>query len=87
MFNGTSQTSHTACEGSSQTKFEGSPRQKELQGNKMYTPDEIEQKQLKIDYLYYLEKQIVPALDDLLEILGPESYLKRFHKLLVQNPH
>jgi DNA polymerase elongation subunit (family B) len=68
-------------------KVEGSPRQKELQGNKMYTPDEIEQKQLKIDYLYYLEKQIVPALDDLLEILGPESYLKRFHKLLVQNPH
>ncbi|OZJ01442.1 hypothetical protein BZG36_05712, partial [Bifiguratus adelaidae] len=60
-------------------------RVKVLQGNKMYTPDEIEEKQLKIDYLYYLEKQIVPALDDLLEILGPENYLKRFHKLLARN--
>jgi DNA polymerase elongation subunit (family B) len=52
-----------------------------LQGEKMYTPKEVDVYNLSIDYLYYLEKQVVSPLDEVLAMLGHVDYLKNFCKM------
>lgn len=40
------------------------------QGLKMYRPEEVDRKHLRIDYRYYIEKQIAPTIDQLLSMIG-----------------
>jgi DNA polymerase delta subunit 1 len=47
-----------------------------LQGQKMFTPQEVASKSLTVDYLYYVEKQLIVAMDELLSLLGREKYIK-----------
>lgn len=46
-----------------------------LQGQKMFTPQEVKSRSLEIDYLYYIEKQLIVAMDDLLSLLGRGKYI------------
>lgn len=46
-----------------------------LQGEKMYTPQEVASKSLQVDYLYYIEKQLVTVMDELLSLLGRDKYI------------
>jgi DNA polymerase delta subunit 1 len=50
-----------------------------LQGYKMYTPEEVLEKSMQIDYSYYIQKQIVPIMKD---IFGEDNYAKKFSKLV-----
>lgn len=50
-----------------------------LQGDKMFTPQEVINKRLTIDYLYYIEKQIIVVMDELLSLLGKEDYIKNIY--------
>ncbi|KAJ3224078.1 DNA-directed DNA polymerase delta [Clydaea vesicula] len=43
---------------------------KEIQGNKMFTPEEVIEYNLKIDYDYYISKQISNAVDQIFEVFG-----------------
>jgi len=43
---------------------------KRLQGDKMFTPDEVKRKDMPIDYDYYLKVQLLPSLKDLFSVLG-----------------
>jgi DNA polymerase elongation subunit (family B) len=56
-----------------------------LQGNKMYTLDEVEKNDLPVDYKYYSEKQLIPAIKDLLIVTGLEDFCKEVSKVLI--PH
>jgi DNA polymerase elongation subunit (family B) len=46
-----------------------------LQGQKMFTPQEVVSKSLTVDYLYYVEKQLIIAMDELLSLLKREKYI------------
>jgi len=46
-----------------------------LQGEKMFTPQEVVNKSLQIDYLYYIEKQLIIAMDELLSLLGRKKFI------------
>jgi DNA polymerase elongation subunit (family B) len=46
-----------------------------LQGQKMFTPQEVVNKSMKVDYLYYIEKQLIIAMDELLSLLGEENFI------------
>jgi DNA polymerase elongation subunit (family B) len=46
-----------------------------LQGQKMFTPQEVISKSLTVDYLYYIEKQLIVAMDELLSLLGEDCYI------------
>lgn len=47
-----------------------------LQGERMFTPEEVRKWSLEIDYAYYIEKQLVTTIDELLELVGHRNYLK-----------
>lgn len=47
-----------------------------LQGDKMYTPYEVERNGMEIDYTYYLDRQLIPALKDLLLVTNLDEYVK-----------
>jgi DNA polymerase elongation subunit (family B) len=44
----------------------------------MYTPEEVSGKNMKVDYSYYIQKQIVPIMED---IFGEDNHAKRFSRL------
>ena len=44
-----------------------------LQGHKMYTPYEVERNNMDVDYKYYLDKQLMPALKELIGVVGLED--------------
>ena len=46
-----------------------------LQGQKMFTPQEVVAKSMQVDYLYYIEKQLIVAMDELLSLLGEENFI------------
>jgi DNA polymerase elongation subunit (family B) len=48
------------------------------QGAKMYTPEEVVTNDLKVDYKYYIEKQIVSQVDELLDLVGLTDYVKNW---------
>lgn len=50
-----------------------------LQGQKMFTPQEVLSRSLEIDYLYYIEKQLITAMDDLLSLLGRGKYISNLY--------
>ena len=50
-----------------------------LQGQKMFTPQEVGSKSLTVDYLYYVEKQLIIAMDELLSLLGREKYISNLY--------
>jgi DNA polymerase elongation subunit (family B) len=54
-----------------------------LQGNKMYTLDEVEKNDLPVDYRYYSEKQLIPAIKDLLIVVGLEDFCVQISKVLI----
>jgi len=56
-----------------------------LQGNKMYTPKEVENESLTIDYLYYVEKQLLIAMDELLSLLKRENYIGDLYNMYKMN--
>lgn len=56
-----------------------------LQGEKMFTPREIVDKSLTIDYLYYVDKQLVVALDELLSLLDKENYIGNLYEKFKRN--
>lgn len=56
-----------------------------LQGDKMFTPREVIDDSLTIDYLYYVDKQLITALDELLSLLGEEHYIGDLYKKFKQN--
>jgi DNA polymerase elongation subunit (family B) len=47
-----------------------------LQGERMFTPDEVQSLGLEIDYKYYIEKQMAIALDEILGLIGFEGIVK-----------
>lgn len=49
------------------------------QGDKMYTIEEVKQYGLMIDYRYYIEKQVVNPVDELLNLIGLENYIKNWY--------
>ncbi|KAF8574772.1 DNA/RNA polymerase, partial [Ramaria rubella] len=53
-----------------------------LQGEKMYTPYEVERNNMKIDYLYYLDRQLIPALKDLLMVTKLDTFSSEIRKQL-----
>jgi DNA polymerase delta subunit 1 len=53
-----------------------------LQGHKMYTPYEVERNDMPIDYKYYLDKQLVPALKDLISVVGLGGYVSAIRSFL-----
>jgi DNA polymerase elongation subunit (family B) len=60
-------------------------RKAKLQGERLYTPEEVTKLDLPIDYLYYLEKQVVTVMDELLDIVGYGTYVANFLKKFRQN--
>jgi DNA polymerase elongation subunit (family B) len=49
---------------------------KKLQGEKMYTPDEVEKNRMSVDYKYYLKRQLIPSIKDLLSVVGLEDFCR-----------
>lgn len=49
---------------------------KRLQGEKMYTPDEVRDNDMEIDYLYYMQKQLLPVLGEVADLLGLGTSMK-----------
>lgn len=49
---------------------------KKLQGEKMYTPDEVRDNDMEIDYLYYMQKQLLPVLGEVADLLGLGTSMK-----------
>lgn len=47
-----------------------------LQGERMFTPDEVREMDLDVDYLYYIKKQIMVALDEILGLIGHPNLIK-----------
>ena len=56
-----------------------------LQGEKMFTPHEVDEKLLTIDYLYYVEKQLVVVMDELLSLMGKDKYVSNLYASYKQN--
>lgn len=52
------------------------PPECKLQGEKMYTPDEVTKMDLEVDYLYYIKKQLQTPLDELLGLVGFEGIIQ-----------
>ena len=52
--------------------------QEDRQGDKMYTIQEVIQGNLPIDYKYYIEKQVINPVDELLELIGLQDYIKNW---------
>jgi DNA polymerase elongation subunit (family B) len=48
----------------------------------MYTPYEVERNGMPVDYKYYLDKQLIPALKDLISVTGIKDYVSMVRKLL-----
>ena len=46
------------------------------QGDKMMTPDEVRDNGLQIDPFFYIEKQLITQIDDVLEVIGINGYIK-----------
>ena len=46
------------------------------QADKMRTPDELETERLSIDGAFYVKKQLVTQIDDVLSVVGLENYIK-----------
>jgi len=44
-----------------------------LQGERMYTPEEVLEDGLDVDYIFYIRKQLATPLDELLELVGFEG--------------
>jgi DNA polymerase elongation subunit (family B) len=42
----------------------------------MYTPQEVVENNLSIDYKYYIDVQIKNIIDELLELVGIHDYIK-----------
>ncbi len=59
-------------------KLEGDSRT-DRQGDKMYTIEEIKRYGLTIDYKYYIEKQVVNPVDELLNLVGLQDYIKNWY--------
>jgi DNA polymerase elongation subunit (family B) len=56
-----------------------------LQGQKMFTPQEVVAKSLQVDYLYYIEKQLIVAMDELLSLLGEENFIGNLYNKYKRN--
>ncbi|KAG0201748.1 hypothetical protein BGX28_005523 [Mortierella sp. GBA30] len=56
-----------------------------LQGEKMFTPQEVTAKSLEVDSLYYIEKQLIVAMDELLSLLGREKYIGNLYNKYKHN--
>jgi DNA polymerase elongation subunit (family B) len=56
-----------------------------LQGQKMFTPQEVVAKSLQVDYLYYIEKQLIVAMDELLSLLEEEKYIGNLYAMYKHN--
>ena len=56
-----------------------------LQGQKMFTPQEVAIKSLEVDYLYYIEKQLIVVMDELLSLLGRKSYINSLYAMYKHN--
>jgi DNA polymerase delta subunit 1 len=48
------------------------------QGERMYTPEEYVEGDMVIDYEYYTKKQISSQVDELLQLVGLENYVKKW---------
>lgn len=56
-----------------------------LQGERMFTPREVIDKSLTVDYLYYVDKQLIVAIDELLSLLGKENYIGKLYAKYKRN--
>jgi DNA polymerase elongation subunit (family B) len=56
-----------------------------LQGQKMFTPKEVVDKSLQVDYLYYIEKQLIVAMDELLSLLDRDNYIRDLYTMYKNN--
>jgi DNA polymerase elongation subunit (family B) len=56
-----------------------------LQGQKMFTPQEVATKSLQVDYLYYIEKQLIVVMDELLSLLGRKKYINDIYAMHKRN--
>lgn len=56
-----------------------------LQGEKMFTPQEVISKHLTVDYLYYIEKQLVVAMDELLSLMHREEFIRNLYRQFKSN--
>ncbi|KAG0067763.1 hypothetical protein BGZ89_005716 [Linnemannia elongata] len=50
-----------------------------LQGERMYTPEEVVQSGLVVDYGFYIQKQLATPLDELLELMGYDKYVHEIY--------
>jgi DNA polymerase elongation subunit (family B) len=46
------------------------------QGEKMRTLDEVERDCLEIDGMFYVKKQLITQVDDILSVIGLDNYIK-----------
>jgi DNA polymerase elongation subunit (family B) len=58
------------CEGTRMEYLFVSVPKPKLQGERMFTPEEVRELDLPVDYPYYVEKQLVTAIDELLDLIG-----------------
>lgn len=56
-----------------------------LQGQKMFTPQEVAIKSLEVDYLYYIEKQLIVVMDELLSLLGRKKFIGDLYTMYRHN--
>lgn len=56
-----------------------------LQGQKMFTPQEVITKSFEVDYLYYIEKQLIVVMDELLSLLGKKDYINNLYTIHKHN--
>jgi DNA polymerase delta subunit 1 len=53
--------------------------QAKLQGYKMYTPEEVVESEMEVDYAYYIEKQVMPVVED---IFGNDSFARQLVRMM-----
>ncbi|KAG0017772.1 DNA-directed DNA polymerase delta [Podila clonocystis] len=53
-----------------------------LQGERMYTPEEVVQMGLQVDYAFYIQKQLATPLDELLDMMGYPKYVHEVYESL-----
>lgn len=52
------------------------------QGDKMYNLSEVIKNNMRIDYRYYVDKQLMNSVDQLMNLLGAENFLKSYLRIL-----
>lgn len=64
-------------------KDQGHKKKKELQGNIIENPEYVIENKLQIDYLYYLEHQIIIPATQIIELMMPTKQVNKFFNTFI----